>query len=467
VIASESVFSSTFDFDKASSSRIASPFFDAMSSSLSGLLHPSQYDNQSGNTIGLNDLSILTSTVADLFHSLEDEIAQPGIPINVSSFAIADRNLQVNASTTDLTDPLTGVKKGDSSFQNSFSASMGGDELLGRNQEASLLSTNSQATAVPLASEWQVISANPSLMRYYSRSVDVDRNNGAVGLNKQGYVSVGLQRHSSELLAYGLLTKDLGLIDTSIKVLEYSFARQQPDGSFQTTAKSLTSGISAQDGAFFFHDVGHSLQLAKNSDWFQNAAETANLRSRLNKLSTPIGKSLTWLTQQQPVLQSIDKSGTNRLFIDANAYYLTGKAIGRSDAVTAGTNFVRTALQQQSSEGFFLERGGYDSSYNAVSLRHAIVLYTNLGSDAGSLRQDLWKAIEKGINWQLTRIAPSGEVLTQGNTRILPSGEQYALTGTVKKVDYKEVVLALDYYAKLTGNAIVQDAANRVRNYRG
>jgi predicted short-subunit dehydrogenase-like oxidoreductase (DUF2520 family) len=66
----------------------------------------------------------------------------------------------------------------------------------------------------------------------------------------------------------------------------------------------------------------------------------------------------------------------------------------------------------------------------------------------------------------LTRIAPSGEVLTAGNTRILPSGEQYALTGTVKKVDYKEVILALDYYAKLTGNTAAQDAANRVRNYR-
>ncbi|NJL43581.1 MAG: hypothetical protein HC935_10470 [Pseudanabaena sp. SU_2_4] len=47
--------------------------------------------------------------------------------------------------------------------------------------------------------------SNPSLMRYYSRSVSVDRNNGAVGLNQQEYISVGLQRHSSELIAYGFI----------------------------------------------------------------------------------------------------------------------------------------------------------------------------------------------------------------------------------------------------------------------
>jgi hypothetical protein len=224
--------------------------------------------------------------------------------------------------------------------------------------------------------------------------------------------------------------------------------------------------VSAQDTAFFFYDVGHTLLLAKNSEWFQTAPETDSLRSRLQNLSNPISNSLNWLNQQSSILQSKDKSGTNRLFIDANAYYLVGKALGNESAIALGKNFARMSLQQQSSEGFFLERGGYDSSYNAVALRHAILLYMNLRPEERSLRQELWQGVEKGISWQLTRIAPSGEVLTAGNTRILPSGEQYALTGTVKKVDYKEVILALDYYAKLTGNTAAQDAANRVRNYR-
>jgi hypothetical protein len=382
-----------------------------------------------------------------------------------SSSNIMPEQLQSGTSQGKSIDPVTGLAKDEPTFQSASSGSLGGDELLGRNHESAVATAKATAS-IPLMSEWQMLSANPGLMRYYSRSVGVNRNSGAVGINQQEYVSVGLQRHSSEIFAYGLLTKDTGLIDTSIKILNYAFAHQKADGSFETTARGLTSGSAPQDAAFFYYDLGHTLLLAKDSQWFQTSTETANLRSQLEGLFAPASKTLTWLTQQDSVLKSKDKSGTNRLFFDANAYYLVGKALGRNDAIAIGQNFTRMALQQQSSEGFFLEKGGYDSSYNAVALRQALVLYTNLGSDDSTLKQDLWKGIEKGINWQLTRIAQSGEVLTTGNTRIVPSGEKYGLTGSVKKVDYKEVVLALDYYAKLTGNAVAQDAANRVRNYR-
>jgi hypothetical protein len=415
------------------------------------------------NISELNDNTMLSSTV-DYLKLAAENISQLSMA-DRSSNVMPDRQLQPDAAQPRYTDSLTGLAKGEPTFQSNSSAIMGGDELLGGNRELAQTTAN-PAPSIPLVAEWQVISANPSLMRYYSRSVDVDRNTGAVGLNKQGYISVGLQRHSSQQLVYGLLTKDISLLDTSMKVLEYGFARQQQDGSFQTTLLSLTTGVSAQDAAFFFYDVGHTQLLAKNSEWFQTAPETASLRSRLQNLTDRISYSLSWLTQQSSTLQSKDRSGTNRLFIDANAYYLVGKALGRDDAIAQGKNFARMALQQQSSEGFFLERGGYDSSYNAVSLRHALVFYMNLDPNNLALRQELWQGIEKSINWQLTRIAPSGEVLADGNSRISVGGEEYALTGSEKKVDYKEVILALDYYAKLTANAVVQDAANRVRNYR-
>jgi hypothetical protein len=313
---------------------------------------------------GLDSNTILASAVDPL-----EPAAEVMSRLNMtdrSSNLIPDRELHSDASQLRYTDSLTGLSRDEPTLQGNSSANVGGDELLGGNRELAQTATN-PAPSMPSASEWQVISANPSLMRYYSRSVNVDRNTGAVGLNKQGYISVGLQRHSSQQLAYGLLTKDASLIDTSIKVLEYGFARQQSDGSFQTTPLSLTTGVSAQDTAFFFYDVGHTLLLAKNSEWFQTAPETDSLRSRLQNLSNPISNSLNWLNQQSSILQSKDKSGTNRLFIDANAYYLVGKALGNESAIALGKNFARMSLQQQSSEGFFLERGGYDSSYNAVA----------------------------------------------------------------------------------------------------
>jgi hypothetical protein len=413
-----------------------------------------------------NNLELTTSNPSPASLSeypQSDDIPKPSNENLLDNFADVEQNASLNNtpgspdSQSEFSDPLTGMSTVDSIFLGDVSDSTLEDGSVGRDRSASLTADSSI---------WQVLSANPSLMRYYSRSVSVDRNNGAVGLNQQEYISVGLQRHSSELIAYGILTKDTNLIDTGIKVLEYAFDYQQTDGSFLTTPKSLTTGSAAQDGAFFYYDLGYSMLLLKDSQWFQTAPETASLRSRADELQNPAKTSLTWLVGQEPVLIEKDRSGTNRLLYDANAYYLVGKATGRSDALKLGESFARRALQQQASEGYFLERGGYDSSYNAVSLRQAILLYTNLQSDAASLKQDLEKAIEKSAAWQLTRIAPSGEVLTEGNTRIKPIGEQYTLTGTVKKVDYKEVVLALDYYAKLSGDTTAQNAANRVRNYR-
>ena len=404
--------------------------------------------------LSLPSLSNYTQPV-DILQSKDENLLADLASENQSASLNSSTSLRDSQSKS--SDSLTGMSTLDSVFLVDVSDSTLEDRGIARDRSASLMADDSI---------WQVISANPSLMRYYSRSVSVDRNNGAVGLNQKEYISVGLQRHSSELIAYGILTKDTGLIDTGIKVLEYAFDYQQPDGSFRTTPKSLTTGSAAQDGAFFYYDLGYSMLLLKDSQWFQTASETESLRSRADNLQDPAKTSLTWLVGREPVLIEKDRSGTNRLFYDANAYYLVGKATGRSDALKLGESFARRALQQQASEGFFVERGGYDSSYNAVSLRQAILLYTNLKSDATSLKQDLGKAIEKSVAWQLTRIAPTGEVLTEGNTRIKPIGEQYTLTGTVKKVDYKEVVLALDYYAKLSGDAVAQDAANRVRNYR-
>jgi hypothetical protein len=403
-----------------------------------------------------NNLELTTPNLSP--SSLPDSSQPVDIPKSSNQDLLAYLNSSPNSSDSQLkfSDSLTGMSALDSVFLGDVSNTLDNGSIA-RDRSASLMADDSI---------WQVISANPSLMRYYSRSVSVDRNNGAVGLNQKEYISVGLQRHSSELIAYGLLTKDTALIGTGIKVLEYSFNYQQPDGSFRTTPQSITAGSAAQDGAFFYYDLGYSMLLLKDSQWFQTASETESLRSRADNLQDPAKTSLTWLVGREPVLIEKDRSGTNRLLYDANAYYLVGKATGRSDALKLGESFARRALQQQASEGFFVERGGYDSSYNAVSLRQAILLYTNLKSDATSLKQDLGKAIDKSVAWQLTRIAPTGEVLTEGNTRIKPIGEQYTLTGTVKKVDYKEVVLALDYYAKLSGDIVAQDAANRVRNYR-
>lgn len=315
----------------------------------------------------------------------------------------------------------------------------------------------------PLASEWKIISSlDPDLLRFLARSIPLNKN-GAVGRNKQGYISVAFQRHSSKLITYGILTRNVELIKSGIRVLEYGFAHQKPDGSFIDNSPRQSAGSRASAVAFFYHDLGHSLLLLKDSDWFQTSEETASLRVRLNKLMNPASTSLTWLMGQQKPLRHYDRNTTNRQFFNVVACYLTGKALGRSDAVRLGERAAQAVLQKQAEAGFFLEEGGYDSSYQAVSLRLALLLYTRLEPDAVSLRQNLWMAIDKGVRWQLNRILPTGKVSTAGNKRVYPNGERYF--GREKQVDYKEVTVALNYYSKLSGAHLAQSAANRVLNF--
>lgn len=317
----------------------------------------------------------------------------------------------------------------------------------------------------PLTSELNTISKfDPNLLRTLALSIPLDKN-GAVGRNKKGYISVAFQRHSSELIAYGILTKNVKLIETGVKILEYAFAHQKPDGSFIDNSPKQSTGSRASAVAFFYNDLGHSLLLLKDSSWFQKSKETANLRVRLNKLLAPANTSLTWLMGQQKALKHYDRNTTNRKFFDVVACYLAGKALNRKDAIKMGENLAQAVLQQQTEQGFFLEEGGYDTSYQAVSLRLALLLYTHLEPDTVSLQQDLWMAIEKGIHWQLDHILPTGEISTAGNTRVYPGGEKYF--GREKKVDYKEVILALNFYSQLSGDRLTQSAADRVLTFYG
>jgi hypothetical protein len=321
-----------------------------------------------------------------------------------------------------------------------------------------VFNTSTVMLAAPTASEWDVlVRIDPSLLNFQTQLVSVDRRNGAINENKDIFISVGMQRHSSKLIAYGILTKNAGLIDTGIKILEYAFARQSADGSFPSFLPEGAEGI-PRSVSFFFQDLGRSFLLTQNSSWFQSSSQTKGLRDRMNKLIKPAINSLNWLITQEGVLKKHDRSATNRILFHALAYYLVGKAVRRPDAKKIGENFAHMALKQQNKEGFFPENKGYDTSYNGVSLQLALILYTNLDANS-SLRLDLWRGIEQSVAWQKNFFLPGGELSTTGNTRIRAGGERFL--GRKKTVDYVPLIIAFNYYSKLSGDPSAQALANR------
>ena len=334
-------------------------------------------------------------------------------------------------------------------------------------QPTANLSATAAETALNIAPsyEWDVLSAiDPAVIKYQAKSVVFDSKSGAIGSNRQSYQSVGYQRYSSNLIIYGLVTRNTSLVEAGIKVAEYAFAHQNEDGSFEDN--STKTGVSTPTSvAFFLQDLGRSLLLCEQSSWFQTSQKTDRLRIRLNQLLPLTNRSLDWLMKQQAELIKGDGAGraTNRLFFDSLAFYLTGKALRSNRAVAVGEQFAKLALQQQAEAGFFLENRGQDSSYQGVSLSKALLLLTNLKPESSGLRRQLWLAIQKGVEWQLSSVLQTGEISADGNTRVYPGGEIYLKKE--KKIDYLASVLALNYYSAISRNRDVQSTANRILLY--
>ncbi len=81
-------------------------------------------------------------------------------------------------------------------------------------------------------------------------------------------------------------------------------------------------------------------------------------------------------------------------------------------------NTGRALSQRDAARGYFIEGGGWDSSYNGVAAKLALELFTLLPSDpAPPIRRELEIASSCAMNWQKSRILTSGEISTEGNTR--------------------------------------------------
>ena len=102
----------------------------------------------------------------------------------------------------------------------------------------------------------------------------------------------------------------------------------------------------------------------------------------------------------------------------------------------------------------FLEKGGHDSSYQAVAALKLQVWVLHFPD------QKLEAAIDRAVRWELGRVGPDGQVDVAGNTRTGLGQEQWM--GHEKGVNYSEVTACLLYYYARTGDQQALAAARRI-----
>ena len=285
---------------------------------------------------------------------------------------------------------------------------------------------------------------------------------GANGFNRgHGWTNVTEQKVTDRLIDAAVVQRNPALVSKMLLVANYAFAHQASDGGFP--APNLTPVQEAGSSAFFIRDIAHSLLLLRQSSWFQQSASTASLRASVSGLEPKVQLGLTYLMNHQSELRS-DTGGANRLVVYAGAYYLAGKLLGKSDAMDVGRSFLDEAFSHQSSDGSFLELGGFDSSYQNVSLYEAQVIYVQMAAD-DSMRGTLWQAISRGYSREAPSVQTTGELSSLNNTRIGAQSISAQHGGPAHAIDGIAAGLAFSYYAGITNDAAAKQRAALVLSY--
>jgi len=289
---------------------------------------------------------------------------------------------------------------------------------------------------------------------------------GAMGRNRKAYFHVRFQMGVHHLASHAIATQDPAVLDQFVKALEYAFARQNSDGTFALAIPEklasqgspgptdLASGI-----AFFLSSAGTGLYALETSTWVRESADLQGLRERCEAIKSQLPATLERLRGEEERLKTADRLAANRLLFNAAALISCGKLVDSPESIEMGERFLDLATAQIHEDGYFIEGGGTDTSYNGVAA--AIAIRLALLTDSASLRTSALRAID----WQCRRIAESGEISMEGNTRVRPGGESFL--NREKDVDVGNTLEALALAATVEDDDSKLTLAGKVYEFYG
>jgi len=275
---------------------------------------------------------------------------------------------------------------------------------------------------------------------------------GLVGHNRDGFKSPEFQRGAMHFMIRSLMRNDRQGVETAWTAIDAAFAHQTENGGFSQHGAPL-GGPSAL--ALWLASLDEAMLLLRESQF------EPDFRQRIEQLIPKIHRAARWLAQPryQNRLKRDDAEAPNRLLFDALAYGLSGLLADDPELQSIGRRFVDLAMEQfRPCDGVFLEKGGHDSSYQAVAARN-LMLWTLYFPD-----EKLGAQADQAARWLRDRVGPDGQVDVAGNTRTGLGQEQWM--GRDKDVNLSEITLCLLWHHALTEQKSSLDAARRIQKSR-
>ncbi|MEN6367190.1 MAG: hypothetical protein ABFC88_10280 [Thermoguttaceae bacterium] len=306
-------------------------------------------------------------------------------------------------------------------------------------------------TSAAAAQELALLRHIPSDALHYTGGARPDAH-GMVAYNRDGFKSPEFQRGAMHYLIIAVVRNDEQAVASAWRAIDATFDRQQPEGGFSRPGAPC-GGPSA--AAFWLSSVSEAVLVLRESPL------EPKFRERIAQVIPKIHKAARWLAQPryQKRLAEEDADAPNRLLFDALAFGLSGVLTDDAELQRIGRRFVDLAMTRyRPDDGVFLERGGSDSSYQAVAALK-LQVWTLYFPD-----KKLSEAVDRAVRWERDRVGPDGQVDVSGNTRTGLGQERWM--GHDKSVNLSEVTFCLLWHAAATGDQQSLAAARRIQQHR-
>jgi hypothetical protein len=289
---------------------------------------------------------------------------------------------------------------------------------------------------------------------------------GAIALNAKWETNNSLpwfieyQKEGRDWVTAGLADGDQDKVRWGLKILDWGWARMEPDGSFKHPDNYHSV-------SFFIEATAQTILLLESSPWRANFAPQLDafkpkLKAAADWMIRPDIDALNWPDDNNYPRIFGERRYAHRRFLDAAALGEVAVLFNAQPLREKSVWLIRNGIAFQFSDGVNPERGGHDSSYQALGLLYACRYYQLVADEA--MRAELRPTLEKGFNWLASRIQPDGKIDGTGNTRTGPAAE-LGRNGKPKRLDYRTTGIVLSYWAQLTGDAKWEKAARLVFNF--
>jgi hypothetical protein len=292
---------------------------------------------------------------------------------------------------------------------------------------------------------------------------DWGKLSGAIALNARWDTNRSLpwfieyQKEGRDWITAGLADGDTNKVRWGLKILAWGWARMESDGSFKHPDNYHSA-------SFFIEATAHSILLLEASPW------RAEFAPQLDALKPKLHTAALWMIRPDiGALNWPDDNNYPRIFGErryAHRRFLDAAALGEVAVIFKDQPLmeksiwlIRNGIAFQFPDGVNPERGGHDTSYQALGLNYACRYYQIVASEA--TRAELKPTLEKGFNWLATRIRPDGSIDGTGNTRTGPAAE-LGRNGKPKQLDYRTTGIIFAYWAQLTGDVAWETKARKV-----